>query len=200
MLRRSFLLVVALLLPAEVNGQITGTQGFYRFPAVHGSTVVFAAEGDLWTVPITGGLAHRLTSHAAEETDPAISPDGKTLAYTARYEGPPALYTMPVGGGAPTRWTYDGDAAVATSWTPDGKLLYKTYQYTTIPKYGMVQLNLADGTRTPVPLAGASEDRTTRRGERSTSRAPAFTTRSRSTTRAAQRGRSGSTRPAPPRR
>ena len=58
------------------------------------------AEGDLWTVAITGGLAHRLTTHPAEETDPVISPDGKTLAFTARYEGQTALYTMPVAGGA----------------------------------------------------------------------------------------------------
>src|SRR6185436_17707759 len=109
------------------------------------------------SVGLTGGLAHRLTSHAAEESDPAISPDGATLAFTARYEGPAALYTMPIAGGAPTRWTYDGDAAVATSWTPDGKLVYRTLQYSSIPKLGLVQLNIADGTRAVVPLAGASE-------------------------------------------
>ncbi|MCC6317461.1 MAG: PD40 domain-containing protein [Gemmatimonadaceae bacterium] len=134
-----------------------GTLGFYRFPSVSGQTLVFAAEGDLWSVPLNGGLAHRLTSHAAEETDPVISPDGRTLAYTARYEGPAALYTMPITGGAPVRWTYDGDAAAPTSWTPDGKLVYRTLQYSGLPKSGLVQLNLSDGTRTLVPLAGASE-------------------------------------------
>ena len=48
----------------------TGAAGFYRFPTLSGETVVFAAEGDLWSVPVSGGLARRLTSHAAEETDP----------------------------------------------------------------------------------------------------------------------------------
>ena len=155
--------VVPLLLAASfareplAQAPAGGAKGFYRFPAVSGSTVVFAAEGDLWSVPLSGGLAHRLTSHAAEETDPTISPDGKTLAFTARYEGPAALYTMPLAGGAPTRWTYDGDAAIATSWTPDGKLVYRTTQYTGIPKQAMVQLDVTTGARDLIPLAGASE-------------------------------------------
>lgn len=152
-------IIVALLIPFALIAQtpVGGAKGFYRFPAVSGKTVVFAAEGDLWSVPLSGGEAHRLTSHAAEETDPTISPDGKTLAFTARYEGPAALYTMPLAGGAPTRWTYDGDAAIATSWTPDGKLVYRTTQYTGIPKAAMVQLDITTGNRSLVPLAGASE-------------------------------------------
>ena len=105
------LVAVALLFATTASAQTQGTLGFYRSPAIHGETIVFAAEGDLWTVPITGGLARRLTSHAAEESSPAISPDGVTLAFTARYEGPAALYTMPITGGAPTRRTYDGDVA-----------------------------------------------------------------------------------------
>ncbi len=36
--------------------------GFYRDPAVHGDTVVFTAEGDLWSVSLSGGAAHRITS------------------------------------------------------------------------------------------------------------------------------------------
>ncbi len=158
---RSPLTAIAALLfaAATLHAQSTpgGTAGFYRFPAIHDQTVVFAAEGDLWSVPIAGGLARRLTSHAAEETNPAISPDGATLAFTGRYEGAAALYTMPVSGGTPVRRTYDGDAANATTWTPDGKLVYTTVNYAGIPKPGMVQLDLRNGTRTLVPLAGASE-------------------------------------------
>ncbi|HEY3285957.1 MAG TPA: S41 family peptidase [Gemmatimonadaceae bacterium] len=158
MLRRcAFVLAFLSASAALAQSAPQGALGFYRFPVISGQTIVFAAEGDLWTVPTSGGLAHRLTTHAAEETDPVISLDGKTLAFTARYEGQTALYTMPIAGGSPTRWTYDGDAAVATTWTPSGRLVYRTTQYTGIPKSGMVELDLATNTRALVPLAGATE-------------------------------------------
>jgi tricorn protease len=154
---KRLILIGALAVASSAGAQTQGSLGFYRSPAIHGETIVFAAEGDLWTVPVSGGLARRLTSHAAEESSPAISPDGSTLAFTARYEGPPALYTMPLAGGAPVRRTYDGDNAVATTWTPDGRLVYTTVNYSGIPKPSMVQIDLRNGTRSLIPLAGASE-------------------------------------------
>jgi tricorn protease len=135
----------------------SGALGFYRFPALHGDTVVFAAEGDLWKVAATGGVARRLTTHHAEETNPVISPDGQTLAFTARYEGPAELYTMPLAGGVPVRRTYEAETSVATTWTPAGQLVYGTVHYSTVPKPMLVSLNLEDGTRSLVPLATATE-------------------------------------------
>ena len=82
--------------------------GYYRFPAIHGDTVIFTAEGDLWSVSIKGGEARRLTSNPGKELYAAISPDGKTVAFTADYEGPADVYTMPVEGGLPQRRTWDG--------------------------------------------------------------------------------------------
>lgn len=154
---RSILALSIIASAIHAQAPTTGTAGFYRFPALHGETVVFAAEGDLWSVPVTGGLAHRLTSHAEEESNPTISPDGATVAFTARYEGPAALYTMPLTGGSPVRRTYDGDNAIATSWTPDGRLVYTTTHYSGIPKPQMVQIDIRTGARTLIPLAGASE-------------------------------------------
>ncbi len=150
---------VALLIatPLLAQAPANGSAGFYRFPAIRGDLVVFAAEGDLWSVAVSGGLAHRITTHAAEESSPVISRDGRTLAFTARYEGPAALYTMPISGGSPIRWTYDGDAATATAWTPDGRLVYTTLSYSTIPKPSMVQIDLRDSTRRLIPLSNASE-------------------------------------------
>ena len=122
---KSVLFITALLwaLPKKTVAQQEGTLGFYRYPALHGDTIVFAAEGDLWKVSADGGVARRLTTHHSEETDPVISPDGQTLAFTARYEGPAELYTMPLAGGVPVRHTYEADASVATTWTPDGQLV-----------------------------------------------------------------------------
>ncbi len=134
-----------------------GRLGFYRFPALAGDTVAFAAEGDLWKVSINGGVAQRLTTHAAEESDPAISPDGRTLAFTARYEGPAELYTMSLSGGVPIRRSYEGETSRATTWTPDGDIIYTTNHYSTIPKPMLVRLDPSSGERSLVPLATASE-------------------------------------------
>lgn len=87
-------------------------EGYYRFPALSGDSLIFSAEGDLWTVGLEGGLARRLTTHAGEETHPADSPDGGTLAFAATYEGPSEVYTMPLSAGIPPMlvlrpWTLD---------------------------------------------------------------------------------------------
>jgi tricorn protease len=86
-------------------------QGYYRFPTMHRDTIVFTAEGDLWRVPVQGGMAQRLTSHPGTESHAVFSPDGKLLAFSAEYEGPTEVYTMPSVGGLPTRRTFEGGTA-----------------------------------------------------------------------------------------
>ncbi len=159
---RTLLLAIALtLLPFSAMGQIPAAQGgalgFYRYPALHGDLIVFAAEGDLWRVSAEGGVAHRLTTHAAEETDPVISPDGSTIAFTARYEGPTELYTMPIEGGLPVRRTYESDPSRATTWTPDGRVVYATRHYSTLPQWQLVALDLPTQARERIALETASE-------------------------------------------
>lgn len=132
-------------------------RGYYRFPAIHGETVVFTSEGDLWAVPATGGVAHRLTSHPGAETQAAISRDGRWLAFSATYEGPNEVYTMPLEGGLPTRRTFDGQDARVVGWTPDGRILYATRRYSTLPSWQLVQLDPATGRIERVPLAQAAD-------------------------------------------
>jgi tricorn protease len=148
------------LAPSPVSAQTgasAGTQGFYRFPTLRGETIVFAAEGDLWTVSTQGGLARRITTHPAQESDPLLSPDGRTLAFTARYEGPVEVYTMPMEGGVPTRRTFESEPSIATTWTPAGDLVYTTQRYSTLPDPQLVSISLKSGERTRLPLAQASE-------------------------------------------
>ena len=134
-----------------------GFEGYYQNPNIHNNTIVFVAEGDLWTVPLSGGLAQRITTHPEEENFPSISPDGKTIAFSASYEGPLEVYTMPVEGGMPTRWTYERDASVTNSWTPDGKVSYNTRAYSKVPDNQIITIDLLTKNKTKIPLAQASE-------------------------------------------
>ncbi len=130
-------------------------RGYYTDPALSGDTIVFTAEGDLWTVSVHGGAAHRLTSGSGVEDEATISPDGKTVAFRANYEGPREVYTMPIGGGLPERRTWDG-ASRPEGWNPDGRLLIATSRYSTLPDSELVLLD-DRGNRERIPLAQAAE-------------------------------------------
>jgi tricorn protease len=132
-------------------------KGYYRFPAIHGDSIVFTAEGDLWRVSIQGGMAQRLTSHLGSESHAAFSPDGKTLAFSAEYEGPVEVYTMLAEGGLPTRRTFEGRGATVVGWTPDGKILYTTLQFSTLPDWQLATIDLHTGERAVLPLSQANE-------------------------------------------
>jgi tricorn protease len=149
------LLIPSLLGPVLAGNTPAGRPGYYRYPAIGGATIIFTAEGDLWTVSAQGGAARRLTSNPGAELYAAISPDGRTVAFSAEYEGPLDVYTMPVDGGLPQRRTWDGTAVVA-GWTPDGRVLVRTNRYSTLPDTKLVAID-ATGSREVVPLAQAAE-------------------------------------------
>jgi tricorn protease len=161
-------LALAVLLTGSVAAEPAGITGYYREPALHGTTLVFVAEGDLWVVPLEGGTARRLTSHAGEESTPAISPDGSTLAFTAEYEGPREVYTMPIEGGLPIRWTFEGEGGAVIGWTPEGEVLSATTRYSTLPSTQLVRLPVTGqdaGRRRIVPLAQAADGSFDDRGQ-----------------------------------
>jgi tricorn protease len=142
-----------------------GPLGYYRSPTIHGDTIVFTAEGDLWTVPAGGGVARRLTSHAATEAAAAISPDGKTVAFSASYEGSFEVYTMPLEGGLPARRTWDGQGSFVTGWTPDGRVMYATDRYSGLPDEQTAVLDLRTGQSELLPLMQASDGEFDQSGE-----------------------------------
>ncbi len=145
--------LLAVLAPAHAQGPA----GYYRFPALHGSTVVFTAEGDLWTVDLAGGEARRLTSHPGQETRASISPDGREVAFSADYEGPTEVYVMPLAGGLPRRLTWHGEPALVAGWTPAGEVVYATRHFATLPDHQLSAVHPRTLARRRLPLAQASE-------------------------------------------
>ena len=93
----------------------------FQHPALSKDLIAFSYAGDLWTVPRSGGVAHRLTTGVGIETDPVFSPDGDAIAFTGDYDGNTDVFTIPSGGGVPFRVTYHPAADYAVAWTADGK-------------------------------------------------------------------------------
>ena len=156
-MKRTLSFAFALLWLAPAPRQTPATRGYYRAPTIRGETIVFTAEGDLWTVGIHGGVARRLTSDVDQESFATISPDGATLAFAARYDGPSDVYTMPLAGGVPTRHTWEAGGSAPVGWTTDGKILYTTAAASTLPSWQLATLDPRTDRRELVPLAEASD-------------------------------------------
>ena len=82
--------------------------GYYRFPTINNSKIVFVAEDDLWSVSINDKKAIRLTTNISAVSCPLISPDGKWIAFVGTEDGNNEVYVMPATGGPSTRLTFDG--------------------------------------------------------------------------------------------
>lgn len=94
-----------------------------RYMDVSDTQIAFVYGGDIWTVAKEGGMAVQLTRSPGEESWPRFSPDGKSLAFTASYNGSQDIYVMPSQGGVPIRVTYRSFPDRMIDWHPDGERL-----------------------------------------------------------------------------
>ena len=130
--------------------------GFYRYPTIGGGAIVFTSEGDLWKVPVAGGVALRLTAYEGDENFPKLSPDGKMIAFTAQYEGNDDVYVMPASGGEPVRLTFHPAPDQALGWTADGNILFRSRRDTPNNDYRIYQVSPAGGIPEMIPLEPAA--------------------------------------------
>jgi len=139
-MNKVFLLIGAVLLITDAHAQ--NDHRLMRFPSLSKTHVVFSYAGDLYKVQRSGGLAQRLTTDPGVEVFPRYSPDGKTIAFTAQYDGNTEVYTIPMQGGNPKRLSTTatlgrddlsdrmGPNNIVMSWTPDGQsVIYRSRQY-----------------------------------------------------------------------
>jgi tricorn protease len=103
-----------------------------RFPQPFADRIVFVADGNIWSVPKSGGVAMRLTSAPGQDMFPRVSPDGQWLAYTEASNAGTDVWVIPAAGGAARRLTFDpateqgtggrhGPDNMVVTWTPDSK-------------------------------------------------------------------------------
>lgn len=136
---------------------VSAEEGYYQHPAASGDVLVFASEGDLWRSARTGGTAVRLTNDEGEESEPAISPDGKLIAFTASYDSDRDIYVMPAAGGRPRRVTFEGGFVRTIGWTPDGRVIYSSSLAGAGQGEVLYTLDPAGGAAAAVPLWRAND-------------------------------------------
>ncbi|MCB8964102.1 MAG: PD40 domain-containing protein [Bacteroidales bacterium] len=139
-----------------------------RFPTIHGNQVVFTYAGDLYTVPLQGGVARKLTNHVGYEMFARFSPNGKTIAFTGQYDGNTEVFTMPAEGGVPKRLTHTatlnrddisdrmGPNNIVMAWSPDGKsIIYRSRRHTFNDFVGaLFKVSVDGGMSEEIPLSG----------------------------------------------
>ncbi|MCL1908488.1 MAG: S41 family peptidase [Holophagaceae bacterium] len=153
---RIILSALAICVAVAASGPAMAQEGYFRMPAHNGDKVFFVAEGDIWSAPLSGGMAQRLTTHTGQETRPVVSPDGRQLAFSASYEGQSDAYVMPVEGGLPKRIGFEGGSPVG--WTPGGDVIYVCANNKgPSGQRVLVQVNPNTMARTPLPLADAND-------------------------------------------
>jgi imidazolonepropionase-like amidohydrolase/Tol biopolymer transport system component len=87
-----------------------------------GRTIVFELLGDLYTLPVTGGTATRITSGQAYDMQAVFSPDGKRIAFISDRNGSENLWIANADGTRPRAvTTTERDSYMSPIWAPDGE-------------------------------------------------------------------------------
>jgi Tol biopolymer transport system component len=140
-------------LEAARKSTFTATEGSWMSVDVSpdGRTIVFDLLGNLFTLPIEGGTAKRLTSGMAFDAQPRFSPDGKKVVFISDRSGGDNVWTLSVDMIDTTQVTQGNTSLYASpAWSPDG-------QYIVVSRSGglggaaKLQLHHVDG-RSPLPV------------------------------------------------
>src|SRR5437867_2536703 len=77
----------------------------------------------IWMADLAGGPPRQITQGDNSESSPAVSPNGKTVAFIRSKDGESNLYLLPLDGGEATQLTKLSTGVADPVWSPDGKWL-----------------------------------------------------------------------------
>jgi Tol biopolymer transport system component len=87
---------------------------------------------DIWLLPLDmtdpdhpkAGTPLKLAGASADEKQPAISPDGRWIAYTSDESGRDEVFVRPFGAKTASKWQISSEGGKNPGWSHDGKNLY----------------------------------------------------------------------------
>ncbi len=87
-----------------------------------GTTLLIEAVGDLYTLPVTGGAATRITAGMAFDSQPRYSPDGKRIVFVSDRDGTEDVWLANADGSDAKNLTTAGSQVefASPAWAPDG--------------------------------------------------------------------------------
>jgi tricorn protease len=153
-------LTVSLALAAQPLAQVNvkDTRLLHQ-PATNGTHVAFVYADDLWVARLDGSDLRRLTTDDGVESNPAFSPDGRQIAFTAQYEGNRDVYIVASEGGVPKRLTWHPGADEVQGFTTDGtRVLFTSPRTVFTGRYAQLFTVPIDGgveERLPIPNAAS---------------------------------------------
>lgn len=125
-MRRFYFLLVFLVLSTPTlvaqSADVSDHPLWMRYPAISpdGNTIAFEYQGDIYTVPSSGGRATAIVTHAAYDFNPVWSPDSKSIAYASDRNGNFDVFIVPATGGISRQLTVHTASEVPTGFTPKG--------------------------------------------------------------------------------
>jgi eukaryotic-like serine/threonine-protein kinase len=88
---------------------------------------MMSGRSDIWTMNADGGARKQLTSNAEQNIDPAVSPDGRYVAFYSTRTGQGEVWRVDIDGSNPRQLT-EGLLTWQEAWTPDSRwVLFRTY-------------------------------------------------------------------------
>jgi Tol biopolymer transport system component len=113
-----------------------------------GETIVFDLLGDLYTIPVTGGRAARLTSGTAHDMQPRFSPDGRRVVFVSDRSGDNNVWIINADGTG-LRPLTDGveSSYFSPAWSPDGREVIVTRSAGLLPGPGQLWVYHVEGGR-----------------------------------------------------
>lgn len=137
---------------AEATGDPTGdtvevTQGtnISAHVAPDGKHVAFDLVTAIWTVPVGGGDARRLTGDDTDASQPSWAPDGKSLVFQAYRDGNFHVWTVRPNGAGLRQLTSGPFDHREPRFAPDGAAVAFSSDRGNAGSYGIFTLDLASG-------------------------------------------------------